>query len=589
MQNSRFSVLTTLGAFMLLALMMSACTRGGRLEVRAVPTQAFVYLDGTPIGDANRSRDHNILLTGISPGEHTVGVYNYGYKPEVQKVTVTDGETTYLRVPLTPVDGTVSGPWARIQIKGGDHAAVLLNGKTPEYLVGQADEFNNDWHWKQELLVPPGTHQLTVQQGGTTLWSGPVTVAANQRVIVDVNKGGAQTTMGWPEGETLNNISRFQAGIASARVAVATPKAQVSASSAQIDCGGSARLTWSSSDAVTGEISGVGEVPASGEREIQPKETTTYKFTASGPGGTATSSATVNVNTDVQASLEVSPAEISYQRVGSRVVEQGTATVKWSTSNADSVTLAPFGKVDPSGSRTVQATTDQTASGPVSETLNYALSASNACGGSVTRTAALRVTGSIKPSIAEVMGAGATEATVETLLTSAYFPTAYPLKEAPEVGLVRSQRESFSKFAQGLKNYLEADPQARIRLEGNADERGSSKYNDALAERRLEIVKNLLVSAGIRAAAIETKALGESQNLDAAAVKALEERNPNKPPVKFVGSRVRVDWLAHNRRVDIVLLPGGQISSRYYPYAASDFEILWQAPRPSKKKVEAAQ
>jgi hypothetical protein len=340
---------------------------------------------------------------------------------------------------------------------------------------------------------------------------------------------------------------------------------------------------------VAGEISGLGEVPASGEREIQPKETTTYKFTASGPGGTATSSATVNVNTAVQASLEVSPAEVSYQRVGTKVVEQGSATINWATSNADSVTLEPFGKVDPSGSRTVQATTNQTASGPVSETLNYALSAANACGGSVTRTATLRVAGSIKPSIAEVMGAGATEATVETLLTSAYFPTAYPLKDAAEVGFVRSQRESFSKFARGLKNYLEADPQARIRLEGNADHRGSNEYNEALAERRLEVVKNLLVSAGIPAAAIETRALGEGQNLDSAAVKALEEKNPNKPPVKLVGSRERVDWLAHNRRVDIVLLPGGQVSSRYYPYAASDFEILWQAPRPSRKKVEAAQ
>ena len=146
MRSNRFSVLISLGALLLLALMMSACTRGGRLEVRAVPTQAFVYLDGEPIGDASRSRDHNIFVTGINPGEHTVGVYNYGYKPEVQKVTINEGETTHLRVPLTPVEGTVSGPWGRIQIEGGRHAAVLLNGKTPEYLVGHADEFNNDWH-----------------------------------------------------------------------------------------------------------------------------------------------------------------------------------------------------------------------------------------------------------------------------------------------------------------------------------------------------------------------------------------------------------------------------------------------------------
>jgi outer membrane protein OmpA-like peptidoglycan-associated protein len=485
------------------------------------------------------------------------------------------------------VGGTVSGPWGRIQIEGGHHAAVLLNGKTPEYLVGHADEFNNDWHWKQELLVPPGTHQLTVLERGTTIWSGPVTVAANQRVIVQVKQNGAQTTTSWPRGETLNNLPRFKAGIASATVAVATPKAQVSASSAQIDCGGSARLTWSSSDAVAGEISGVGEVPASGEREIQPKETTTYKFTASGPGGTATSSATVNVNTAVQASLEVSPAEISYQRVGTNVVEQGSATIKWSTSNADSVTLEPFGKVDPSGSRTVQAAPQQTAAGTISETITYTLNASNACGGSETRTATLRIAGSIKPSAAAVTEA--IEASLGTLLASIYFPTDYPPKDAADVGLLGSQRQSLSQFAEGLKKYLEADPKARLRLEGNADERASEKYNLALSERRVEIIRQFLVSQGIPAAAIETKAFGLGNNLEPAAVRQLEERNPNPPTKKMVGRRAKEDWLAHNRRVDIVLLPSGLISARFYPYNAGDFKILWQAPRPARQVVERAQ
>ncbi len=581
MRNSRFSVLITLGVSILLAVMMSSCTRGGRLEVRAVPTQAFVYLDGVPIGDASRSRDRNVILTGISPGEHTVGIYNYGYKPEVHKVTITEGKTTHLRVPLTPVGGTVAGPWGRIQIEGGHHAAVLLNGKTPEYLVGHADEFNHDWHWKQELLVPPGTHQLTVLERGTNIWSGPVTVAAKQRVTVQVKESGGQTTASWPRGETLHNLPRFQAGIASATVAVAAPKAEVSASSAQINCGGSARLTWSSSDAVAGEISGVGEVPASGEREIQPKETTTYKFTASGPGGTATSSATVNVNNAVQASLEVSPAEISYQRVGTKVVEQGSATIKWSTSNAESVSLAPFGSVSPSGSRTVQAAPQQTAAGTINETITYTLNASNACGGSETRTATLRIAGSIKSAV--------TEASLETRLASIYFPTAYPLKDAADIGLLGSQRQSLSQFAEGFKKYLEVDPNARLRLEGNADQRGSAKYNLALSERRVEIARQFLLSQGIPSAAIETKAFGLSNNLEPDAVRQLEERNPNQPTMKMVGRPAKDDWLAHNRRVDIVLLPGGLSSTRFYPYNAGDFKILWQAPRPARREVEQAQ
>ncbi|MBZ5542467.1 MAG: OmpA family protein [Acidobacteriia bacterium] len=554
------------------------------LEVRAVPSQAYVYLDGTPIGDASRSRDRNIRINGITPGEHTVGIYNYGYKPEVQKVTIVEGKIEHLRVHLTPINGTVSGPWGRIQIEGGRHGAVLLNGKSPEYLVGHADEFNNERGWKQELLVPPGTHQLTVLDRDTVIWSGPVTVAANQRVVVHVNKNGEQKSSNWPRGEKLSNLPRFEAKIASATVAVAKPTAQISAASTEVKCGGTAHLSWSSTDAVQGQISGVGEVAASGERDIQPKDTTTYTYTATGPGGAATSSATVNVDKTVQASLEVSPPEVRYEGVGSNVVQQGTATVTWTTSNADSVSIEPFGKVDPTGSRSVQATANQTVSGPVNETRTYVLSASNACGGSVTRTATLRVVGSIKPAIAEF-----TEAMLVTRLASVYFPTAYPLKKVPGVGLVRSQRDSLLKLADGLKKYLEVDPQARIRLEGNADKRGAKKYNEVLSERRVDIVKQFLISAGIPTAAIDTTAFGKDKNLDRAGVRELEQQNPEKPPVKLVGKRLGVDWLAHNRRVDIVLLPGGQTSIRFYPYAAGEFKILWQAPRPPQKKVEAVQ
>jgi hypothetical protein len=581
MRNDRLLTFLTLCVVFWVTSTTVSCIRGGMLEVQAVPSQAYVYLDGTPIGDASRSRYRNILINGITPGEHTVGVYNYGYKPEVEKVTIVEGKVRHLIVHLTPINGTVSGPWGRIQIEGGRHGAVLLNGKTPEYLVGHADEFNNDWGWKQELLVPPGTHQLTVLDRDTVIWSGPVTVAANQRVVVHVDKNGEQQSSNWPRGEKLSNLPRFNAKIASATVAVAKPTARISAASTEIKCGGTARLSWSSTDAVQGQISGLGEVADSGERDVQPKDTTTYTYTASGPGGSATSSATVNVDKTVQGSLEVSPPEVRYERVGNNVVQQGTATVTWTTSNADSVSIEPFGRVDPSGSRSVQATTNQTQSGPVNETRTYVLSASNACGGSLTRTATLRVAGSIKPAI--------TEATLETRLASVYFPTAYPLENVPGVGLVRSQRDSLLKLAEGLKKYLEVDPQARIRLEGNADRRGAKRYNDVLSERRVDIVKQFLISAGIPAAAIDTTAFGKDKNLDSAAVRELEQNNPDKPPVKLVGKRLDVDWLAHNRRLDIVLLPGGQTSIRFYPYAAGEFQILWQAPRPAQKKVEAVQ
>ena len=551
----------------------------GKVRVRVKPPQAYVMVDGRAISGASWSGFHELYVVKMSPGEHTIGIYNYGYKPQTHKVTVVEHKTMALDVVLEAIPSPAPGPFGRIQIEGGGHSAVLLNGKTPDYLVGEADEFNNDFGWKQELLVPPGTHELTVLGGDRVVWSGPVTVEPGKRVIVNVKSGQQQAT-DW-KGAKSGPLPRFKVGIASATVAVAPTTAQFSASPGQINCGESAKLTWSSAEAVESEISGIGKVPTSGEQTVQPKQSNTYTMMAAGPGGNVTPSATVNVNSAVQASLEVSPAEVSYQRVGSNVTEQGSTTVKWSTSNADNVIIEPFGKVDPSGSRAVQATTQQATPGPVNETTTYTLHASNACGGSETRTATLHIAGSIKPAV--------TETSFETLLASVYFPTAYPLKDAADVGLLSSQRQSLANFAEAFKKYLEVTPTARLRLEGNADKRGSEKYNLALSERRVEIVRQLLISQGIPPSAFETRALGLGNNLDADAVRQLEERNPNKPTIKMVGRHAKEDWLAHNRRVDIVLLPSGVNSARLYPYGAGDFKILWQAPRPARKVVEGAQ
>jgi hypothetical protein len=130
-------------------------------------------------------------------------------------------------------------------------------------------------------------------------------------------------------------------------------------------------------------------VDASGDQTVQPKENTTYHFTAAGPGGVYTSDATVNVNNAVTASLNVSPDDVRYNQAGEKI-GAGTPTVTWSAANADSVSIDPLGSVGTNGSQLLQVTPP---SGPGIQTVTYTLHASNACGGSVTRTASLQVTG----------------------------------------------------------------------------------------------------------------------------------------------------------------------------------------------------
>ncbi|MEL0614439.1 peptidoglycan-associated lipoprotein Pal [Marinomonas arenicola] len=66
-------------------------------------------------------------------------------------------------------------------------------------------------------------------------------------------------------------------------------------------------------------------------------------------------------------------------------------------------------------------------------------------------------------------------------------------------------REALAKHAQ----YLISHPEARVVLEGHADERGTREYNMALGERRAKAVSRYLTIQGVAASQIETVSFGE--------------------------------------------------------------------------------
>jgi peptidoglycan-associated lipoprotein len=63
---------------------------------------------------------------------------------------------------------------------------------------------------------------------------------------------------------------------------------------------------------------------------------------------------------------------------------------------------------------------------------------------------------------------------------------------------------------------LDANPQVRIRVAGNCDERGSDEYNLALGNRRAINAKKYLVAHGIDASRIEIVSYGKERPLDPA-------------------------------------------------------------------------
>jgi outer membrane protein OmpA-like peptidoglycan-associated protein len=570
------SLATGMALLVLVAVVAPAFPRGNKakLKIRVSPKQAYLFVDGAALKEGNCGPGQ-MCTVWLDPGEHTVAVHNYGYKTETQKVDLQAGKVTTLDFKLAPEGGPVSPPWGRIQIEGAPpHAAVLLNGKTPDFFVGHVDEFNNNFMFKQELIVPPGTYQMDVTWWGDEVWSGPVTVKPNERVIVYVNKNGATTTKAWPRGSKLTSLPRFKAGINTTTVAVAPVKGQFSSNPTQVKCGESSQLSWSSTDAVENEISGIGKVAASGNQTVEPKQTTTYDFTAAGPGGIVKQSATVDVDSAIQASLSVSPSEVRYHKVGDKVVEQGSATISWSTTNAQAVSIDPLGSVEASGSKTVTPTPKETGYGPVDQTDTYTLHATNDCGGSRTETATLHIVGLIE------------RAHVEVALASIFFPTDWPDRRHPHDGLLRSQKDALDKLAETFLQHHGVEPDSRLLLEAHADRRGPRRYNMQLSERRAQIVKDYLVSKGVSADLIEVKAFGWTQNLSLSEVKRLESGNPNKQ------AQIRhwvTDRLAHNRRVDSVLEPDNLRPTPYYPHNASDAKVLHMRNKPSLRVVRRNQ
>jgi len=157
-------------------------------------------------------------------------------------------------------------------------------------------------------------------------------------------------------------------------------------------------------------------------------------------------------------------------------------------------------------------------------------------------------------------------------LHSVFFPTAQPRSTHPEGGLVESQKLILTTLAEDFRSYLAIKPEAHLILTGHADARGTQEYNQALTERRVNQAKQFLVEKGIAENDLETRAVGEEQQLSQDQVKDLVQNNPELTETerqKVLDNLTKI-VLAQNRRVDITLTTTGQQSVKLYPFNAQD-------------------
>jgi peptidoglycan-associated lipoprotein len=123
----------------------------------------------------------------------------------------------------------------------------------------------------------------------------------------------------------------------------------------------------------------------------------------------------------------------------------------------------------------------------------------------------------------------ATQPTQPTGTTSTTTPTTQPRVTAnplTDPGSILSKRsvyfdfdsnvvkDEFRGLVEAHAKYLVERKDARIRIEGNCDERGSREYNLALGQRRSEAVKKVMTVLGVQEGRIETISFGEEKPLN---------------------------------------------------------------------------
>jgi peptidoglycan-associated lipoprotein len=91
------------------------------------------------------------------------------------------------------------------------------------------------------------------------------------------------------------------------------PTASLTVRPESIQPGGSATLTWSTTNATNVNIDGIGAVATSGSQSVTPSQSTTYHLTAQGPGGTAEASARLTVSAAATREERVTPPPTAEQ------------------------------------------------------------------------------------------------------------------------------------------------------------------------------------------------------------------------------------------------------------------------------------
>lgn len=202
------------------------------------------------------------------------------------------------------------------------------------------------------------------------------------------------------------------------------------------------------------------------------------------PTTTTTTTTTETAKAPVVAQFTADPSSI----------ERGqSSTLRWSVSDATSVSIEPGLQTVPSnGSRQVFP----------SKTTTYRLVASGPAG-NANATATVNVTVPQAPPPAPPPPVTSLTSALDSVM-DAYFD--YDSSDIRE-----DARNALSRDSDAIKKILQDFPSARLVVEGHCDERGSAEYNLGLGDRRATAAKEFLMQLGVPADRLTTISYGKER------------------------------------------------------------------------------
>ena len=183
----------------------------------------------------------------------------------------------------------------------------------------------------------------------------------------------------------------------------------------------------------------------------------------------------------------------SFTAEPSTIVKGESSTLRWSVSNATSVTIdGGIGTVQSSGSRAVSPT----------ENTTYRMTATGS-GGDAVAAVTVYVTNPPPPPPPPAPEKPSLEKRLAEV-QDIYFD--YDKSEVREDARATLQRD-----ADAIKAILNDFPSAVITMEGHCDERGSAEYNLGLGDRRATSAKEFLSQVGLPADRLKTISYGKER------------------------------------------------------------------------------